>query len=262
MGHQLLGKLPAHRLLPDIVRYLVEGGTPTAGLVDELTAFGQKALELASKDPVFIHALWLLIRVPQAAGSGDYLSALRELGLRVDAKPSMPDLLVAYDAALQGIQRRTHSDLTDLSEISRLAGLAALGGALQKRLPGLWDPFSEDVRASLSALKSPERFADMAHRFFSNFVERVIHYFVDRNLHEMIGPERLIKSANDLDIFDKAIRRHCDEAGVIMRVFAREWLGKSYYRDQQQITPRLVGRFSAYTAEKIQQELNQRKGAQ
>lgn len=262
MGHQLLGKLPAHRLLPEIVRYLVEGGTPTEDLVDAVTDFGQKALELASKDPVFTHALWLLIRVPQAAGSGDFLSALRGLGLRVDANPSMPDLLVAYDAALQGIQRWTHADLTDLSEISRLAGLAAFGDALQNRLPGLWAPCSEDVRASLSALKSPERFADMAHRFFSNFVERVIHYFVDRNLLQMIGPDRLAKSTNDLDIFNQAIRRHCDEAAVIMRVFAREWLGKNHFRDQQQITPQHVRRFSAYTAEKIRQELNQRQGAQ
>ena len=261
MGHQLFGKLPAFQQLPEIVRYLVAGGTPTEDLVDDMTEFSHKALELASKDPVFTHALWLLIRVPQAAGSGEFLSALQALGLRVGANPSMSDLLVSYDAALQGIQRRTPADLTDLSEISRLAGLAALGDALQNRQPGLWAPCSEDVRASLSALKSPERFADMAHRFFSNFVERVIHYFVDRNLHQMIGPGRLAKSTNDLDIFNRAIRRHCDEAAVIMRVFAREWLGKNHYRDQQEITPQLVGRFSAYTAEKLRQELNQRKGA-
>ncbi len=262
MGHQLFGKLPAYRLLPEIVRYLVDGGAPTDALVDEVTAFGQEALKLASKDPVFIQALWLLIRMPQAAGSGDFLSAMQGLGLRVDAKPSMPDLLVAYDAALQGIQRRTHGDLTDLSEISRLAGLAALGDALQKRLPGLWAPCSEDVRASLSALKSPERFADMAHCFFSKFVERVIHYFVDRNIHRMIGPSHLAKSVNDLGLFNKAIQRHCDEAAVIMRVFAREWLGKNHYKNQQQITPDHVRWFSAYTAKKIRQELDQRKGAQ
>jgi hypothetical protein len=261
MGHQLFGDLPAHRLLPEIVRYLVEGGTPTDDLVDEVTDFSQKALDLASNDPVFTHALWLLIRVPQAAGSCEFLSVLQELGMRVGANPSMSDLLVSYDAALQAIQRRTDADLTDLSEISRLAGVAALGDALQRRLPGLWDPSDEDVRASLSALRSPERFADTAHRFFSNFVERVIHYFVDRNLHQIIGTDRMARSNNDLEIFNRAIRRHCDEAAVIMRIFAREWLGKNHFRDQRQITPQLVRRFSAYTAQKLRQELNQRKGA-
>ena len=38
MGHQRLGKLPAHRLLPEIIRYLVTGGTPTKDLVDQVTA--------------------------------------------------------------------------------------------------------------------------------------------------------------------------------------------------------------------------------
>ena len=57
MGHQRLGKLPAHRLLPEIVRYLVTGGTPTADLVDQVTEVGRDALKLALKDPVFIEAL-------------------------------------------------------------------------------------------------------------------------------------------------------------------------------------------------------------
>jgi hypothetical protein len=179
MGHQLLGKLPAHRLLPEIVRYLVEGGTPTEDLVDEVTAFGQKALELvdnlqhliplfrgddvhhqrtrsaeksegfptclelaatpgtgepnvrdyllALKDPVLHSCTLVADPVPQAAGSGDFLCALQELGLRVNANPLMPDLLVAYDAALQGIQRRTHADLTDLSEIFASCRLGCSG---------------------------------------------------------------------------------------------------------------------------------------
>lgn len=44
MGHQRLGKLPTHRYLPDIVRYLVTGGTPTAHLVEQITEVGRDAL--------------------------------------------------------------------------------------------------------------------------------------------------------------------------------------------------------------------------
>jgi hypothetical protein len=64
MGHQLLCKPLAYRLLPEIVKYLVAGGTPAGDLVDDVTAFGQQALKLASNDPVFLRALWLLIRMP------------------------------------------------------------------------------------------------------------------------------------------------------------------------------------------------------
>ena len=101
--------------------------------------------------------------------------------------------------------------------MARHAGVAALDEAVRDRLPRLWSPTAEDLRASVSALKGTERFAAMAHRFYSNFVERVIHYYVDRNLHHMVGPDRVARSVNDLRTFNEAIRRHCDEAALIMR---------------------------------------------
>ena len=47
MGHQRLGKLPAYRLLPEIIRYLVAGGTPTEDLVDQVTEICRDALKLS-----------------------------------------------------------------------------------------------------------------------------------------------------------------------------------------------------------------------
>jgi hypothetical protein len=150
MGHQRLGKLPAYRLLPDIVKYLVSGGTPTVDLVEQVTEAGHDALKLALKDPVFIEALWLLVRIPQAAGSGAFADELRNLGLPVAALSSLSGLLVAYDAALEKVQRRSHAGVTDLGEMARRAGLAALGEAVRDRLPGLWAPTSEDLRTAVS----------------------------------------------------------------------------------------------------------------
>jgi hypothetical protein len=41
MGHQRLGKLPAYRRLPDIVKYLIDGGEATADLVQQITEFSR-----------------------------------------------------------------------------------------------------------------------------------------------------------------------------------------------------------------------------
>lgn len=261
MGHQRLGKLPAYRLLPDIVRYLVTGGTPTENLVDQVTEIGKDALKLASKDPVFTEAMWLLVRIPQAASSSDFVNELQGLGLPLVAVSSVTDVLVAYDAALERVQRQSHGNATDLGEIARHAGLAALGEAIGNSLPGLWAPTPEDVRAAVSALKGTDKFAAMAHRFCANFVERVIHYYVDRNLHHMVGADKVARSVSDLRSFNEAIRRHCDEAALIMRAFARDWLGKNHYRDGKQVTKDDIRRFSGHTVEKIRIELDQRKGA-
>ena len=90
MGHQRLGKLPTHRYLPDIVRYLVKGGTPTAPLVEQITEVGRDALKRALKDPVFVEALWLLIRLPQAAASRDFVAALTEIGMGAPCRCTWP----------------------------------------------------------------------------------------------------------------------------------------------------------------------------
>jgi hypothetical protein len=260
MGHQRLGELPAHRLLPEIVRYLVEGGTPTADLVDQVTQVGQDALKRGLKDPVFVEALWFLIWIPQAAGTADHPNWFQDLYAPLGTSLSFSELLVAYDAALERVQRCSHASATDLGEMARQAGLAAFAEAVRDGLPGLWAPTAEDVRASISVLRRPDQFAAMAHRFYANFVERVIHYYIDRNLHRMVGPGRVARSVHDLRSFDEAIRRHCDEAALIMRAFARDWLGKNHFKDGVQISREDVRRFSACAGEKIRRELAKRKG--
>lgn len=258
MGHQRLGKLPAHRLLPEIVKYLVEGGVPTQDLVDQVTEFGQSALEHALKDPMFIEALWLLIQMPQAAASRNFISELAAIGITDVA--SSTDILASYTNALTNVRFRHSAGMTDLGEIASAAALSALSNELRTALPTLWTPTAADIWAPVAALKAPERFATLAHGFYANFVERVIHYYVDRNLHKMVGADRVVRSINDLESFNSAIRRHCSEAALIMKTFARDWLAKNLYRDGKNITRKDVHNFSAYTVKKLEIELNMRKG--
>jgi hypothetical protein len=116
------------------------------------------------------------------------------------------------------------------------------------------------VEAALKGLKRTEKFAGLAHTFYSSFVDRVIHYYVDRNLHRMIGPDRIARSIHDLETFNGAIRRHCNESALIIRTFARDWLGKNHYRDGKAISRADVRAFSSHAVEKIRNELAIRKG--
>ncbi|MCA0871342.1 hypothetical protein LCL97_10935 [Seohaeicola saemankumensis] len=246
--------------MPDIIRYLVDGGVPTEALVEQITEFGREALQFALKDDVFIEALWLLVRLPQTAATSTTTTAGSEIDINKDAIASVSDILFQYDSAVEQAQRRLHQDNTDLGEIARRAGLTALGDGIQSNLPSLWQPSAEDVQLSLAGLKGTEKFADMAQNFYANFVNRVIHYYVDRNLHNMVGPERVARSVHDLESFDHAIRRHCSESALIMRAFARDWLGKNHYRDGKAISRADVRAFSAHAVEKIRTELDIRKG--
>ncbi len=68
----------------------------------------------------------------------------------------------------------------------------------------MWSPTADDVQASVAALRSPEKFGALAHHFHANTVERVIHYYVDRNLHELVGADRVVSSVHDLATYDSA----------------------------------------------------------
>jgi len=84
--------------------------------------------------------------------------------------------------------------------------------------------------------------------------------YVDRNLHSLVGADRVVRSVHDLATYKSAIRRHCIEAALIMRAFVRDWLGKNQYRDGKDISRDDARRFSAYSIQKIGLELNNRKG--
>ncbi len=150
--------------------------------------------------------------------------------------------------------------VSNLGDIAREAGAAALAEAVEAGMP-MWSPTAADVQASVAVLRSPEKFGALAHHFHANIVERVIHYYVDRNLHKLVGADRVARSVHDLGTYNSAIRRHCIESALIMRAFARDWLGKNQYRDGKDISRDDARRFSAFAVEKIGNELKNRKGS-
>jgi hypothetical protein len=141
MGHQRLGKLPAHSSLPEIIRFLVTGGTPMENLVDRITDFGKDALQEALKDPVFIRSLWLLVRIPQAMADKNATAALQAIGLVGGNYASVADVLVDFNNNLERAQRTPNAETGDLGELARQAALSAFG---MRKLVILVNPLIRD----------------------------------------------------------------------------------------------------------------------
>lgn len=258
MGHQRLGKLPALRNLPAIVRLLIEGQAEEAELVEAISKACDETLRKALHDPAAIESLWLLIAIPQAASRTDFRDALAAAGVVVPEAVSVEDIAAGFDGAVETVQRRLGANLSDLGEIARLAGISALHGLTQERLPGLWQTTSEDLRTTLATFAGPDKFGELAQRFFTGFVERTIHYFLDRAVPQLLGPAGRFPSIHDLGAFQAGIGRHCREATLIMRTFAREWLAKHSIHGGKTIDRAMAKGFGAYAAEKIRRELAMR----
>ncbi len=215
-------KAAAHRLLPEIVRYLLDGGTPTADLVDQVTEVGRDALQRAVKDPVFIEALWCSFacrRPPPPVRCPDGLAAL---GLRASGQHHSRICWSHSITALERVQRRSDRRGDGPGRNRSAVREERTRRNAPTTPPGSLAAHRRRPAALPGVTAKPRGVCDLAQRFHSRFVDRVIHYFIDRNLHRMIGPERVTKSLNDVESFDGAVRRHCDESSLIMRSYARD----------------------------------------
>ncbi|CAM3583087.1 hypothetical protein THPR109532_17285 [Thalassospira profundimaris] len=261
MGHQRLGSPPASRKLPEIINLLVAGTASATELVEAITKATEAALTRALKDQAFVEALWLLVKIPQAAKAESFSEALRAVGVAAPDNPSATDLVAGYDAAIEAVQRRSDGDVTDLGEMARQAGISALYSLIEERLPSLWEPTREDVRTTLATFVGPEKFGELSQRFLTNFSERTIQYYLDREIPRHLGPGNVVQSVGDMAVFDDAVRRHCAESTMIMRPFAKDWLGKSVYSEGKDISQKKLVGFTAVALKKVRKEFEIRSKA-
>jgi len=255
MGHVRLGKLPTSKKWKDVVAYLAGGDVDVSGLADAIFKAADKALKQASKDPAFVEVCWHLIKIPQAAKSADFAAALKELGIQVPATPSLLDVVIGFDAAIEKVMRHPGGRATDLGEMSRQAGIAALYEVTQERLPTLWEPSTIDETSTIATLASPDKFGELAQRFFTRLTERNILYFLDREWPKHIGKDKLAHSLSDMSLLEKSVRRHCEETTLIMRAFSKDWLAKNVYVNHGAITHLQTRNFASVALKKISAEL-------
>jgi hypothetical protein len=117
------------------------------------------------------------------------------------------------------------------------------------------------VRTTLATFVAPERFGELSHRFFTHLVEHNIQYFLDRETPRHIGPGRFAQSVGDLALHDSAVRRHCEETTIIMRAFAKDWLGNNAFHLGKDISRKDAAGFAHVAFEKIRKELSNRSSA-
>jgi hypothetical protein len=172
--------LPTSRKWKQVVAYFVAGDVDVAQLASAISLAAERAMNRAWKDDVFVEVCWLLIKIPQAARSGHFTAALKEVGVEVPEDPTLLDVIVGLDVAVEKRMRQPNARITDLGEMARLAAISALYEVAGERLPTLWKPGREDERTTLATFALPDKFAELSQRFFVKLMERNLLYYLDR----------------------------------------------------------------------------------
>jgi hypothetical protein len=69
-----------------------------------------------------------------------------------------------------------------------------------------------------------------------------------------------MRSVADVRHFEGAIHHHCQETTIIMRAFAKDWLGRNRFHLDKDITRQDATGFAAYSFTKVRNELSRRSG--
>ncbi|RLP22756.1 hypothetical protein [Mesorhizobium sp. YM1C-6-2] len=219
-----------------------------------------RSLSTAVQDPGFVESFWLLLKLPQAVAAEDREAAVQALGIHVPADAGLADLIAGFEAAFERFRQRSVVGFSDFAFIARDAAISALAGLVRDRGPSLWVSGAEDERATIASFASTTRFGELAQAFFTNVLRGHIRYFLDREVPRQLGVGHALASVADAEYFDEAVRRHCRETTIIMRAFARDWLGKYRFHLDKELTREDAAALAAYAFTKIRLELNRRSG--
>jgi hypothetical protein len=261
MGHVRLGKLPATRQWKDVIDLLGAHELAVAAIAAGVERCADRSLSTAVQDPGFVESFWLLLKIPQAAAKDDRQLALKSLGIIVPPNPGLADVTAGFEEAFDRFRQRCVTGFTDFAVIAKNAAIATLVSLTYARGPQLWTQTAEEERATVAGLASSTGFAELAQTFFTNVLRGYLRYFLDRELPRHIGVGQALASIPDAEHFDEAVRNHRRETTVIMRAFARDWIGRHAFHLHEDIGRENAAAFASYAFAKIRTELNRRSGS-
>lgn len=229
MGHNTLGVLPRSRHWQDVVS-LLDAGAAESDVVAASARAAENDMLRAADDPVFVEAVRLLLNIPLAARSDDFGQALRDIGLAVDNRPELLDLVGAAAERLDAVRRKTRAR-SDFGEIAARALTKTLSASIGDALPALFGATPDDVQAVVRKMSWSKGISGFTREFFGRTVSGTLSYWLDRTLALQIGEGRRFPTTAARNAFDSELDHYSSEATRIIKEFSSGWYGKTLHRE-------------------------------
>jgi len=256
MGHIRLGTLPQSKKWRDVVG-LIDSGASVDVIAEAAAKASERDLSKASQDPRFQFVAALLVRLPLLARAPGFEDALADLGFGDNPLASVANFLSGLDAAIEQQSFGT-GRASDAGLLAKSALLESLSVHLRDRLPSLFEPTAQEVRAALGEFATGDRFATLARDFFARLTYRSLDYYLSRELANHIGQDRRFETDAERVAFQQALAQHTFEASRIVQEFAGGWFGKTVWQ-RQSLNQDAINRFTDYAFKKMRSELGRRR---
>jgi hypothetical protein len=217
MGHERIGLLPKSKKWRDIVNLLSDfQGDPES--VKEIAARTlsnvQKKLSELQDDKGFNEAFKFLVAAAGSFSSAKLLN-LESLNIALPDNPSPISFAIALKRWLPS------NTLSEIGAIAQEAAVDALAGFYRQHMPVSTDLFGTiPAEKCWKEMSTAGGFSELARLFFSNYTNRYLNYFLDREAAHSFG-----SLTKRLD-FSEQVNRHAFETAKITQSFAAGWYAK------------------------------------
>ena len=195
-----------------------------------------------------------MMLLPIAAKSNDFAGALRGVGVDVPDGPEFCDVLAAVSDRLDGVTPAGRGR-TDVGEMAHAALTETLAGSVGGSLGGLFDAGPEDVRRAFARQGTAANFGALAAGFFARLTQKVLHYFLSRELPEHVGPGERFAGVADLEAFNRDLDVHCRETAAVVEKFSADWFSRERHQQAGEIDPRRAADFAHGAFAKLTQAM-------
>lgn len=253
MGHVRLGLLPRSKAWNEVVG-LIAAGADVSQIANATINAAEKAFSFVLGDKGYTEAVWLMAQLAIAAKQADFSAHLESVGLSLPAGASLPDVAAAISAALDR-KADTYGQHSDLGEIAQRALISAVTEHLAPKLPSLFSPDANDVKAALASLGKTREFGELSRTFFAKLTDISLGYFLSKTLDTHLGEGMRFATLNQKAQFDLALTTHCREASLIVEQFSSDWLSKNRFEQGGVISRKATDNFASYALTKMKDEL-------
>lgn len=260
MGHLRLGRLPKTRNWREVIELLDTSPHDTGAIAAAVANAADRRFRQVASDQAVAYCWWLLVRVVWAA-RGSFVTELRRLGIDTTADTSALALIAQITERVRQEQSRLPPS-GHFAEIASLALRRALSETVGQEGPSLFGSTTDDLQRAFRVYSTRDRFGQVAHRFFADFMSRTMRAFVDRELSNHVGTGKKMSSIDESREFMEALDTYTRQSARIVREFASGWYSKHNWESRGEIGPDEAQRFMAYALRKLRTELKRGAAAE
>lgn len=258
MGHIRLGVLPKHHRWKEVIGYLNDPEIPAFQAGRKILDNSKEALSNESVKSSLGYCVWYLANLTMAAKGSTFRKDLLVLNLSVDDNTNA----IEFISQVADTTNDHLSNKASFSALNNIAGLAlreSLAQTVGIQANTLFGSRLEQIQIALINYSSKEKFGSLMHTYFSNFLKRTLHFVIEKEISNHLGPGKRFNGLQNIKEYERALEVFAGQTSKIVKLFSGGWYSKKRW-EKGEISEEDAVRFVHVALKKIREDIEKSVG--